>query len=362
MKIVCFSDLHAHNFHQFDKVSDETGSHRLDQIIQTLVSIRDFCSSNGISKVIFSGDLFHVRSKVSTIVYNSVYDTVKSFYSHGVDEFIMVVGNHDQADNSDVPEHSLHAFNDLQGVYVYGDLSVHTVMENGKESGVTVVAAPYSKNTERVKSYINSLDQSDIGSSSILAFHLGISGGFVGNGMYPMSEAFSVEDLRPDLFKYVVGGHFHKRQFLGDLPNAFYCGAPIQHDFGDEGEDKGFVLIDTDKRWNVTFVSINNAKFYTYKTVPSESCLIQHSQKGDYLRFQLSEKEVDHLKAIAPESLNYKLELKKDYVEENRVDVKIGMSFSEIIKKYAEEFKPEAVDVGLRILQEIEGGHFENTH
>jgi DNA repair exonuclease SbcCD nuclease subunit len=172
-----------------------------------------------------------------------------------------------------------------------------------------------------------------------------------------MADAFTVDDLRPDLFKYVVLGHFHRHQFLGGYPHMFYCGAPIQHSFGDEGEDKGFYIIDTSKRWDVEFVPVPNPKFITmnaYDVANEDMQLI--ADEGHYVRLEVTESELPVALTYLPRNLQYKVHLKREYKEQTRVDVKIGMSFEEIISKYAKEFKPEAESVGLKILREVQEG------
>jgi hypothetical protein len=55
MKLAVFSDLHAHNFKEFDRKTDRTGSSRLDNIVDTLVYIRDYCVAKQIKYVLFGG-------------------------------------------------------------------------------------------------------------------------------------------------------------------------------------------------------------------------------------------------------------------------------------------------------------------
>lgn len=357
MKIAVFGDLHAHNFKEFDRKTDRTGSQRLDNIVDTLVYIRDYCVAKQVRYVLFGGDMFHIRSRVNTIVYNAIYDTLKTFHEHGL-EIIGIAGNHDQHDNSDVPPHSLHAFNDLEGVTIYGDLDIHPV--NERSEIVDIYCVPYSKNAQRTKDWLaesESIPNPNGNVSRVCLFHLGISGAFVGKGSYPMADAFNPEDLRPDFFKYIIGGHFHRRQPIKDYPHFLYCGAPIQHSFSDEGEDKGFYVIDTDKRYDVDFVPIPNPRFITMNAhdVANED-MEQIANEGHYIRLQVTEKELPIALSYLPTNLQYKVNLQREYKEQTRVDVKIGMSFEEIISKYAKEFKPEAEDIGLKILREVQEG------
>src|SRR5690606_6034384 len=201
--------------------------------------------------------------------------------------------------------------------------------------------------------FIKGID-TDFGKPPILLGHLGVDGGFVGKGSYAMADVFSVDDLRPDLFKYVLLGHYHRKQMLNDLPHVMYVGAPIQHSFNDEGEDKGFVVIDTEKEDSIEFIPIPNPKFLTV-TKDNIHALVMDEilENGDYLRIQSREKDLESVLLKIPKGVQYKVELLRDYVENTRVDVKIGMSEEEVVKKYAEEFYPVALETGLKILSEV---------
>lgn len=353
MKIAAFGDFHGHLWKEFDQKSGRTGSKRLDIQIDTLKAIREYCVGNDIKHVLFAGDLFHARGKVDTKVFNAVYDEIEKFGQSGI-SLIMIAGNHDQYDNSDVPENSLHAFKKLRDVHVYDTVGTHVIYptkNSGYDERVEIVMAPYSKNAQMVKDYIASVEKKDI--PQILLFHLGISGAFVGSGNYPMADAFKVEDLRPDLFKYIIGGHFHKRQFLGGHNHAFYTGAPIQHSFGDEGEDKGFYVVDTSKRYEVEFICIPNPAFITVDYEPSSEFLQECADKGNYIRFVCTPDQLEKWQNIIPDNLNYKVELSREYEQEDRSEVKIGMSPEEVVARYAEENRPDAKEEGLELIRRV---------
>jgi DNA repair exonuclease SbcCD nuclease subunit len=301
--------------------------------------------------------MFHIRGRVNTVVYNAIYDTMKTYHEHGL-EVIGIAGNHDQWDNSDVPEHSLHTFNDLEGVKIFKDLGTEILWGYDKEPDVTIFCVPYSKNAQRIKDWIASIDFDNNPqlANSICLFHLGISGAFVGNGSYPMADAFKPEDLRPDKFKYVIGGHFHRRQMIDKYLNFWYTGAPIQHSFGDEGEPKGYLIIDTDKRCDIQFVAIPNPRFTTMTAydVANEN-MVDMANNGDYVRLMVKEDELQTALTYLPPGLKYKTVLEKSYEEQNRIDVKIGMTEEQVVTKYAQEHNPDALEVGLKILEEVKG-------
>lgn len=342
------ADIHAHNFKEFDNISDKSGSQRLDNIVDTLGAMQDFCVSTNIPVLLIAGDLFNIRGKIVTIVYNAIYTKIKEICSKGIN-VIILSGNHDESGNGEDIVSSLHGLQDIPNVQIVESLS--TIYVTHDEEVVRIVCVPYMKNTEKVINYINSIEPED--TPTVLMAHLGVTGGFVGSNNYPLSEAFSPKDLRPDFFKYVILGHFHKRQIFSGYPNMFYCGAPIQHSFNDEGEDKGVYVLDTRKRCDVKFVPIENPKFHTVSGDISIEELREHCSIGNYLRIQLMEKDLQEFKKKVPEGLKYKIDIVKEYKSVVPVDIQVGMTFEQIITKYAEEHNPEYKSLGLQILQEV---------
>ena len=342
MKIAAFADLHGHIYREFNKTTNFSGSSRLDSIINVLEQMKEICLDRGISHIMFGGDLYHVRGKISTVVGNEIQDCLKTFPEEGI-EVLMIPGNHDDADNSDLPKHSLHGLKEIKGITVVDDFRVVDFAEQ------RVACARYSKNTKLVMDFINSVDDE----GAILLGHLGLSGAFVGKGSYPMQDAFKPSDLRPDFFKFIVLGHFHKKQYIEGRNNFLYTGSPLQHTFNDEGSECGFHILDTDTD-TTEFVPLKSPEFHTLQW---EQCnpedLKAHAIRGNFLRIILSENQVAEFKDIVPNNLNYKILLQKEYQEQLRLDVKVGMSEEEVVTKYAMEHNEKALDVGLKLLAEV---------
>jgi exonuclease SbcD len=69
-------------------------------------------------------------------------------------------------------------------------------------------------------------------------------------------------------FDYVALGHIHRRQALLQCPPVVYAGSLERFDFGDEAEDKGFYLVNIEKkgkekRVDYEFHEINARRFVT---------------------------------------------------------------------------------------------------
>lgn len=342
MKIAVFGDLHGHIYREFNKVTELSGSSRLDEQVKVLNQMKEECKERGIKHVMFAGDLHHTRGKIPTIVGNVIQDCLKTFPEEGI-EMLMIPGNHDDADNSDLPKHSLHAFKEISGITVVDAFEVVDF------AGQRVACVRYSKNTKMVMDFINSVEDED----AILLGHLGLSGAFVGKGSYPMQDAFKPSDLRPDFFKFIVLGHFHKKQYIEGRNNFLYTGSPLQHTFNDEGSECGFHILDTDTGLT-EFVKIQSPEFHTLEWEQCNTDVLKdHAFNGDYLRIILFEDQVEDFHKIVPKNLNYKILLHKEYKEQVRLDVKVGMSEEEVVTKYAMEHNKKALDIGLKILAEV---------
>lgn len=346
MKLICFSDLHAHKFKDFAKIDEVTGNSRLTNILNCLDQIREYAVNNGIRHILFGGDLFHVRGSVDTVTFNATFKKVKSFSDAGL-KTLMIVGNHDQYSSETYPEHSLEAFKELPNVVVLDRFTPHKL----GDSGEYVFPVPYSSDInlikDKIKEYKGKVMSENI-SKAILLGHIGISGASVGKSSYVMQDAFSLDDLYPDVFKFGVFGHYHKYQKLGNLDHYFYTGSPIQHNFNDEGDVNGFVVVDLD-RGTSELVPIDSPRFITVKDANYDGSVL----KGNYVRFQVPEEYVETISSSVPEDLQHRIEPQKVYKDERRIDIEHSMSQEEVIRRYAKEFNPEAEDVLLDILKEV---------
>ncbi len=345
VKVVAWGDFHLHPFTEFAEVDDITGNSRLTASLRCLQTIRKYCLDNDIKYALDAGDFFHKRKAVDTETFNYGFNEIKAFGGSGI-EVIMIPGNHNQVDNTDFPEHSLEQFKALENVTVL-DRFEPLVRED-----LIIFPVPYSKNADMIREAIDkhAYDTSNEGliEKSILLGHLGVSGAYVGKSSYAMADAFTVEDLFPHAFRFVVLGHFHKHQELGGYENVFYTGAPEQHNFNDSDQDKGFWVLDTDEGTK-EFIPLDSPKFITVtdwkNTDPKEL-------EGHFVRYQVPASEIEELTEALPETSKHRLDVQKDYDMEKRMDIDFSKSFEEIISTFAKEKFPEAEEIGLEIFRD----------
>lgn len=109
------------------------------------------------------------------------------------------------------------------------------------------------------------------GSPAILAAHLSVEGATVGseaNLMAGHDLMVPVSALAHPQFAYVALGHIHKYQQLnpGLQPEVVYSGSIERVDFGEETDEKGFVVVElADGQAHHTFVPVAARRFVTIR-------------------------------------------------------------------------------------------------
>jgi DNA repair exonuclease SbcCD nuclease subunit len=386
MKIVAFSDVHAHSFKDFsrnllvkwngnagryEEVSEQDSAtsmnSRLFNILSGLSDIKDYCKEHNITTCLMAGDLFHSRGSVETVTFNGVYHVFEAFHSEGI-RVIMLSGNHDQFDSSAIPENSLYSFNSICDV-IDNPQVVELVDEETGEV-IELCCLPYSKHKTMLKDFLDDyIKNSNKSIQRILMAHLGLSGSLIGSGSYVISDEWNIHDLHENKFKYTVLGHYHKPQFLTE--GCFYCGSILQNNFNDEGDLHGFMVLDTNRRYDVEQVPLNYPEFITLNK--DNLCNYDSEYlKGQYVRVSSTaadaEEVMSKLSDIVDEdkASEIRVEVEKDYDVDARSDVSITQTNEEIIQTYVaekseqEQYNKEFLDLliakGLEIMSKVSKG------
>ena len=120
----------------------------------------------------------------------------------------------------------------------------------------------HKKIDDLITSYIIKADETI---PTILTFHTGIDQAVMGAEKDLMvGKTFSVplsSVARPEI-DYVALGHIHKHQVLCQKPLVIYPGSIERVDFGEEKEDKGFIVLDLEKN-NTTYSPRFLPNYYT---------------------------------------------------------------------------------------------------
>jgi DNA repair exonuclease SbcCD nuclease subunit len=346
LKVINFSDFHAHIFEDFAKPDPEYVNDRFRAQIATLYQVFDIARQHK-AVLLFDGDLFHKRAKIDDIVFNKVYGV---FADNSDVPTYMVRGNHDARTNATVTDHWLETFKYLPHVTVF-DVPEQAYVTTD-EGEFFLYAVPYSDDTEFLKKKIEEFRDHQkvrMETPSILAGHVGVDGSETGRYSHRLEGAFKVGDLFPDVFTYVSLGHYHKRQFLGGTDNVFYCGNTIQTSFSDEGQDKGVMLIDFEKGGRPEFIPIVNKKFITLTDIDENT---QQLVNNNYVRFVLPKDKAQEVEIFKEESDNVRVEIQRDYRVETRIEIDMESTEEHIVESYTKEFYPEATALALDILRE----------
>ncbi len=131
---------------------------------------------------------------------------------------------------------------------------------------------------------------------TILAAHASVQGAVYGSERSVMLGREVV--LPPSLvknpaFDYVALGHIHKHQALCDAPPVVYAGSLERIDFGEEREDKGFVVAEVERgRAAWEFVKVDARPFVTIEvkavgqdpTAEVLSAIARHEIEGAVVR------------------------------------------------------------------------------
>lgn len=354
------SDFHADMYTQYAKpLEHESWNDRFQNQLDKLNQIFNMAIENE-ERVIFNGDLFNSRVDINQVVYSQVvtliikrskelFDTLDD-PDHPV--VYMLAGNHDQYDNSPIPENSLEVF-EIANPAIQVVSKVKT-FSDGLGNYLTFV--PYSEDTQMLKDQLAQEVDNNKNiprENKFLFAHVGVSGAVQGRWNHRLGGAFSQKDLKFSKFNQALLGHYHKRQQLAD--NAWYVGNTIPLNHNDDGMEKG--IFEVAKDINQTkFMPLKSPMFYTLslddtKLSPDE---IQNLIQCNYVRVIVNQK--DSLRKLqaksAKEELNVNISYEPTVKTESRLGISADASTKEIVSKYADKFYPEAKQEALNVLNE----------
>lgn len=348
VRVVVISDVHIGIYNNFAKpVEGDTLNDR------SLASIKPLemalAEARELDKfLIVDGDLFDQRASLDVRLVNRVASVFKEYQDIAI---MLLAGNHDQIDNSAIPENSL----EWLATAFPANVSVikePAAIQHIYDSEFTFFMVPYSEDVKTTKQKIKEFaTETD---NAILFAHLGVEGASDG-GLYThrLGGAFGLGDLYPDKFKAVILGHYHKRQYLAD--NVWYVGSPNQKSFSDENQAKGYdILTLHDDSFTDEFIDLST-DFPKFLTIDSENGLTEANlkqMKDNYVRVVAHNK--DELKQFQEANTsNADIVLKEKVKEKKRLDVDKTDTSAQIVSKYTKKYAPEAEQYALEALEEI---------
>lgn len=218
MKIVFLADLHIKNWTD-EKFVDNNIPLKLHEILSCVKQAIEYSLNNSIKKIVIAGD----TNDLKNIVHYDAFILFKKLISSYSDkiQFVFLSGNHDES-SLDTKSSSIELFSDMNNVKVI-------FKDEYIEDNITYV--PWNS---KIKEKIQNINKNDI-----LVAHFGLTEAQLVSDLSIVSP-ISFKDLKK--FKLVILGHYHKPQQVG---HVWYVGSPIQLRRSETGEEKRFLVVDT---------------------------------------------------------------------------------------------------------------------
>ncbi|KKS65263.1 hypothetical protein A3A14_01245 [Candidatus Daviesbacteria bacterium RIFCSPLOWO2_01_FULL_43_38] len=247
MKILHTGDLHI-GMTNYSKLDPETGlESRLLDFFKTFDFIIETAIKEGIDAFIFAGDAYKTRDPSPT-QQRGFGERVKKIAKAGI-PVVMVVGNHDTP-NAEGRANTLDIYSALEIDNVWVSRHPEFLSIPTKSGNLQVITAPWLHKSD-FKSLGDKLPamyaKINPEEPSILAGHLEVEGASFGSekGLAIVNDVtVPLSLLTERKLNYVALGHIHKYQELSKNPPVIYAGSPERIDFGEEKEEKGFVLVE----------------------------------------------------------------------------------------------------------------------
>ena len=293
MRILHFSDLHI-GVENYGRIDPETGlSSRLGDFLDSLDQVVEFALSSGVDLVLLAGDAYKGRDPTQTHQ-REFAKRLNRLSQSGIPTFLLV-GNHDlPAASSRATAVDIFPTLEVANIYVGNSLKTYNVPT--PSGPLQVLAVPWPRRSailsredsrglsiEQVRQALEErlTDGIEIEASNldpdvpaILTGHVTVNGATVGTErsmMLGQDHVLLVSALDRPQVEYVALGHIHKHQILRpDPPMVVYSGSLQRVDFSEEGDEKGFCVVDLDpaapqgrRMTNFEFHKLDARKFVT---------------------------------------------------------------------------------------------------
>ncbi|MDO8472529.1 MAG: exonuclease SbcCD subunit D [Dehalococcoidia bacterium] len=294
LRILHFADLHL-GIESYGTVDPETGlSSRLADVLRVLDQLVDYALGNAVDLVIFCGDAYKTRDPSQT-QQRELARRIRRLSDAGL-PLLMVVGNHDLP-NAPGRANTLEIFHTLavSNVHVASKPQVHWIETHSgplqvavipwlRRSGLLAREDARSLTIDQISARMQDVLTQTAASlanavncavPAVLAAHLSVGSAKLGSertmalGKEPVVLA---SNLALPQFDYVALGHIHRAQMLSASPPMAYSGSLERVDFGEEGDEKGFYVVDLepsahcgDRIQSISFQPVAARKFLTVR-------------------------------------------------------------------------------------------------
>lgn len=266
MKIIHFADLHL-GVETYGRPDPVTGlSSRLNDFLSAFDQLVDYALDNKVDLVLFCGDTYKSREPSQT-QQREFARRINHLTSAGIPVFLLI-GNHDLP-NAIGRATSTEIFDTLSvpKVYVANRPDVYRIPTPSGE--IQIAALPWLRRSsllsredtkelnfeginEKLQQILTGIitdftARLDPILPAILTAHVWVAGATAGSEKsmtLGQEHTLLLSNVAYPAFDYVALGHIHKHQVLSESPPTVYAGSLERLDFGEEGDDKGFYVID----------------------------------------------------------------------------------------------------------------------
>ena len=307
----------------------------LDRSEKVIRSIYKIAEENHVTTVVIAGDVFEDADTTQS-QRDLVENLLLEYDSLGFTTLV-IPGNHDRLDKTG----SLTALRYLALLTKFGRFQHTVVVEEttyqviDNTVFILLVHRPGHFREDLQKSLLDIPSKYD-SCKVVLVAHECVAGAVTDNGFKPPKG----ESLTDATVTYSALGDIHVFQRI--MRGAFYSGAPYQLKFGDV-EEKGVLLVDTDKPNKPTFIQIESKKFVTVTKV-------EDAPEDAYVKLITS--DVDIISNELPENV-----VKFNYVKEDELMIELDDSLSfkenllEGVGKYLEEKQVDNKEMLLEVAE-----------
>lgn len=336
-RILLFSDIHVH--------PHKRKAERLHDCLKALDWVFSVAVKEQVDAVLFGGDLLHERQKIDSLTYTEVFKILESHSNHKFKTWLLL-GNHDMWFSNNW---------NVNSIYPFGALNNFETVTETKELKICDSVWHFIPYTHNPLEELEKLPRNNVANIYLLG-HLSIDGAKLNSAgsIADVSVEHDGDMIKMDRkafkeYKHSFFGHYHGAQKLSS--NMEYIGSPLQLSFGEAGEEKHVIILDTS----------NNTKVYIKNDFSPKHHYINQSELHKFTKQELERSFVTLIADLDVSSLDKKeIESK---IEELGIDtIKIRQKPREInehvlddakailsdedklIERYVQQVNPEGLD------------------
>ena len=369
MKIITFADAHI-GISTYSTIDPKTNLNtRVLDSLNGIDQIINYAEENNIKYILFAGDMFKNALPSPTLV-REINKRIKASAEKGI-KWIIQDGNHDVSPL----ETAKSALDPLSTLKV--ENVEHTRFEKTYtiDNNIRVLVLPTYTTQEEVE---NILSKYNDNIKTIVMGHFTSLNAKLNDWLIASNEdAIDIKIFQKPNILAVVLGHLHKHQILNTNPLSYYCSSTIRTDFNEEHDKKGFVVLDIDNNYNVSYIfkEIKTQEFLSVKmdlvgeddaqaNVMAYLNHIKNDLNDKVVRVQLTldkENNIDDneiLEFLKNNNVSYIANISKIFDREQLIrnkDINEQITEEEALREYFKDNsdKDEIIKLGLSIINEM---------